>query len=69
MKFEGEVVDGGNRIVIRQFKGDIEMPLTLDEVVKLTVYAKVTEVAHEVSRRNGTVSRNHVVHVTEVVSE
>ncbi len=66
MKFEGEVVDGGNTIVIRQFRGDIDMPLTLDEIVELTVVVQVTEVSHQVNRRNGTISRTHVVHVKEV---
>ena len=67
-KFEGEVVDGGNAIVIRQYKGDIEIPLTLDETVELTIYAKVTEVAHQVDQRNCTVTRNHIVHVKEVTA-
>ena len=65
-KFEGEIVDGGYAIVIRQFKGDIEKPLTLDETVELTIHAKVSEVAHQVDRRTGTVTRNHIVHVKEV---
>lgn len=68
MKFEGEIVDGGNAIVIRQYKGDIEIPLTLDEVVELTIHAQVTEVAHQVNRKNGTVTRNHIVHVKEVTA-
>ncbi len=68
MKFEGEVVDGGNAIVIRQYKGNIEVPLTLDETVELTIFAKVTEVAHQVSQKNGTVTRSHVVHVKEVTA-
>lgn len=66
VRFEGEVVDGGNQIVIRQFKGDIDIPLLLDETVQLVFTAKVTEVSHQVNQRNGTVSRTHVVHVQEV---
>lgn len=66
MKFEGDEIDGGHDIVIRQFRGDIDKPLTLDEVVELTVYAKVTSVSHDVNRRNGQMTRTHIVHVTEV---
>ena len=68
MKFEGEVVDGGNTIVIRQFRGDIDVPLALDEVVELTVVCRVSEVAHTVSQKNGLVTRTHNVHVKEVTS-
>jgi hypothetical protein len=67
MKFEGEEIDGGYDVVIRQFRGDITQPLALDEVVELRVLAKVTSVAHEVNRKNGTMTRTHIVHVQEVV--
>lgn len=67
MKFEGESIDGGYDVVIRQFRGDISEPLALDELVELRVLAKVTSVAHEVSRKNGTMTRTHIVHVQEVV--
>lgn len=66
MKFEGEQVDGGNQIVIRQFRGDIDIPLTLDEVVQLEIFCKVTQVSHEVNQRNGQITRTHIVHVKEV---
>ena len=33
MKFEGQEVDGGHEILIRQYRGDIEIPLDLDELV------------------------------------
>ncbi len=65
LKFEGEVVDGGNSIVVRQYKGDIEIPLGLDEMVEITLYAKVGEVSHQVTNK-GTVTRTHIVHVKEV---
>jgi predicted membrane protein len=68
MKFEGEVVDGGNTIVIRQFRGDIDVPLALDEVVELNVVCRVSEVAHTVSQKSGLVTRTHIVHVKEVTS-
>jgi len=69
MKFEGEEIDGGYDIVIRQFRGDISKPLALDEVVEIKVLAKVASVAHEISKRNGTMTRTHIVHVQEVVDE
>jgi len=65
-RFEGEDVDGGFDIVIRQFRGDIDVPLTLDEDVTLKVVARVTQVAHEVIKKNATVTRTHIVHVKEV---
>lgn len=67
MKFEGEDIDGGYDVVIRQFRGDIMKPLALDEVVELRIMAKVTSVAHEINRKNGTMTRTHIVHVQEVV--
>lgn len=66
MKFEGETIDGGYEIVIRQYKGHIDKPLTLDEVVDLNVQVKVMSVAHEIAKRNGIMSRVHIVHVQEV---
>jgi hypothetical protein len=66
MKFEGDEVDGGNDILMRQFRGDISIPLTLDEEVTLTVTGMVTSVAHEVNKKNGTMTRTHIVHVNEV---
>jgi len=68
MKFEGEIVDGGYDIVIRQFRGDLDIPLALDETVTLTITAKVTSVSHEINKRNGTMTRTHIVHVNEVHS-
>jgi hypothetical protein len=65
-RFEGEEIDGGYEIVIRQFKGHIDKPLALDEVVELNVQVKVMSVAHEVAKRNGVMSRVHIVHVQEV---
>ena len=68
MRFEGEDVDGGFDIVIRQYRGDIGVPLILDEVVTLTISAKVTSVSHEIQKKNGTMTRTHIVHVQEVVA-
>jgi hypothetical protein len=64
--FEGEVVDGGYEILIRQYKGQIDKPLTLDETFELNVHVKVMSVAHEVQKKNGTMARVHIVHVQEV---
>ena len=66
MKFEGDDVDGGLDIVIRQYRGDINIPLTLDEDVELSVIGKVTGVSHEINKRTGVLTRTHIVHVTEV---
>ena len=65
MKFEGEEVDG-RRIVIRQYTGDIDTPLTVDETVELTVVAKVIEVTHQVNQRTGQLNRVHILRVKEV---
>lgn len=66
MRFEGEDIDGGLDIVLRQFRGDIDVPLALDETVTLTVQAQVVGVSHEIHRASGTLSRTHVVRVKEV---
>ncbi len=65
-RFEGEDVDGGFDILIRQFRGDIEVPLALEEIVDLKVTAKVMEVTHQLNKKTGTITRTHVVHVIEV---
>lgn len=69
VKFEGDIVDGGFDIVIRQFRGDIDVPLILDETVELTIRAKVTSVSHDINKKNGTMTRTHIVHVSEVISD
>jgi hypothetical protein len=65
-RFEGEDIDGGYEILIRQYKGPIDKPLTLDEIFELNVHVKVMSVAHEVNKRSGVMSRVHIVHVVEV---
>jgi len=65
VKFEGEEVDG-RRIVIRQYTGDIDTPLTVDETVELTIVAKVIEVTHQVNQRTGQLNRVHILRVKEV---
>jgi len=66
MRFEGEEVLGGPKVSVRQFKGDIDVPLTVDEMVELKVVAKVTEVNHVVDGKTGLLSRVHVLRVQEV---
>lgn len=65
MKFEGEDVDGGFDVVIRQYRGDISVPLILDETVTLTITGKVTQVAHEIQKKTGVMTRTHIVHVQD----
>jgi hypothetical protein len=65
MKFEGEEV-AGRRVVIRQYTGDIDTPLTVDETVEITVVAKVIEVTHQVNQRTGELNRVHILRVKEV---
>ena len=65
LKFEEEEIEG-MMINIRQFKGEIEVPMALDEVVTLTVTARVTNVSHEVNQRNHRLYRTHVLHVQDV---
>lgn len=69
MKFEGEEVDGGSEVVIRQFRGDIEVPLVVDEIVQMKVIAKVAEVTHKVNERTGQLTRSHIMKVQEVEVE
>lgn len=66
MKFEGEEVTGGSQVTIRQHKGNIEIPLTVDEMVELRVIAKVSEVNHVVNQKTGLLTRVHVLQVQEV---
>ena len=65
MKFEGDEVDG-RRVVIRQYTGDIDTPLTVDETVEITIVAKVIEVTHQVNQRTGQLNRVHILRVKEV---
>lgn len=65
MKFEGEEVDG-MRVQLRQFKGDIDAPLTVDETVVLTVVAKVTAVQHNIDQKDHRFYRNHLLQIEEV---
>ena len=62
MKFEGEEVDGFE-VILRQFKGDIDLPLTNDETVELVITAKVTGVNHRIDQRNGMLFRCHEMKV------
>ncbi len=66
MRFEGEEVTGGSLVTIRQHKGDIEVPLTVDETVELKVVAKVSEVNHVVNQKTGRLSRVHILQIQEV---
>ncbi len=65
MRFEGEEI-AGSSVTIRQFKGDIEVPLAVDEVVELKVMAKVSEVSFAVNQKTGQLTRVHHVQVQEV---
>lgn len=65
MHFEGEQVDG-YQVVMRQFRGDIELPLTVDEIVELRVRVRVKQVGYEVNERNGQMHRVHTLKVEEV---
>ena len=65
MKFEGEEVDG-YKVTLRQFKGDLDVPLAAHEVVELKVLARVTEVNHGVNQRDHKLYRTHVLKVQEV---
>ena len=65
MRFEGQEVDV-YEVVIRQFRGPIGTPLTLGEVVELTVMVQVTEVSHREHGKNGQIYRDHIVKVLEV---
>ena len=65
MKFEGEEVDA-LKVTMRQFKGDLDVPLAADEVVELKVLVKVTEVNHGVNQKDHKFYRTHVLKVQEV---
>ena len=66
MKFEGEQVDA-YEVVIRQFRGPIDRPLTLGELVTLEVIVQVTEVSHREHQKTGEIYRDHIVRVKEVL--
>lgn len=68
MKFEGEPVDG-MRVTIRQFKGDTDTPMTVDEVIELRVMAKVTNISHEINEKDHGFYRNHILKVIDVEVE
>lgn len=63
--FEGQEVDG-YQIMFRQFRGEVDIPLGLGEVVHLKLIAKVTHVDHKENQRNGLLIRDHEVKVLEV---
>lgn len=65
MRFEGEEVDG-MRVTVRQYKGFVDKPLLVDEVVELRVQARVTQIVHETNERNGHLYRTHVLKIDEV---
>jgi hypothetical protein len=65
VNFEGEAVDGC-QIVIRQFRGDIELPLAVDEVVDIVLVARVKSVGYEVNERTGHMHRVHIMKVEDV---
>lgn len=64
MRFEGEDI-GAFGLVLRQWKGDLDIPLTMDEEVTLMVTARVTSVAHTVDR-NGLLQRVHELRVNDI---
>lgn len=66
MRFEGEEVSGGSEVQIRQYKGDIDVPLAVDEYVELTVMARVSSVNHVVNEKTGQLSRVHILYLKEV---
>ncbi len=66
MKFEGETVDV-YEVVIRQFRGPIQKPLALGEIVTLEIQVQVTEVSHREHPRSGDIYRDHIVKVLEVL--
>lgn len=65
MRFEGEEV-AGSSVTIRQYKGDIDVPLTVDELVEFRVVARVSEVSHAVNQKTGQLTRVHIIQVQEV---
>ena len=66
MRFEGEEVTGGSEVQIRQYKGDIDVPLTVDEFVELRVTARVSSVNHVVNEKTGQLTRVHILYLKEV---
>lgn len=65
VRFEGEDIDGCS-VTIRQFKGAIAGPLILGEDVQVTVTGKVIGVTIRENRRNGRLTRDHEVVISEV---
>ena len=65
VRFEGEDIDGCS-VTIRQFKGNIAAPLILGEDVEVTVKGKVIGVTIRENRRNGRLTRDHEIVISEV---
>lgn len=65
MKFEEEHIDG-MQLKILQFKGETNVPMTVDETVTLQIVAKVQNVSHEINQRNHKLYRTHVLRVQDV---
>lgn len=63
--FEGEEIEGF-KATIRQFKGEIDQPLLLDEFVHLKVIARVTHVDHGINQNNGVLYRDHILKVMDI---
>lgn len=63
--FEGQEVDG-YQIMARQYRGEVEIPLMLEEIVHLKMVAKVTHVDHKVNQRNGLLIRDHELKVLDI---
>lgn len=63
--FEGDDIDSFAG-TIRQYKGPIEMPLALGEIVHLKVVAKVMKVEHVEHQRTGVLERDHVLKVFDI---
>ncbi len=67
-KFEGDQVDG-YELMFRQYRGAIDLPLASNEIVHLKVTARVKDVGHKTSERNGLFIRHHELKVLEVEVE
>ena len=67
-KFEGDTVDG-YELMMRQFRGAIDLPLASNEIVHLKVTCRVKDVGHKVNERDGLFIRHHELKVLEVEVE
>lgn len=66
--FEGQEVDG-YAVIVRQFKGPIDVPLAWGEEVQVNIRGKVIAVTVRENRQTGQLTREHEVKILGIVGD